>query len=185
MSEEQTAPSRAAGRPGFSPADMPKVRASHGAGSGSPPRRAADTRAAPDQAPDSRARDGGAPPRTAKRARPAPEADPRVNMPVPSAGPLGGLLQTEWGTAAHPYPTLVGPGTAENANALIVLRRTAFVPEGRAGVELPPQAGQALVRWAQDHDLGQVRGDVLDAARRRERALVQLRSQGKHVPVSS
>ncbi|MFE6446847.1 type III-B CRISPR module RAMP protein Cmr6 [Nocardiopsis dassonvillei] len=102
-------------------------------------------------------------------------------MPVPSAGPLGGLLQAEWGTDAHPHPALVGPGATGSTNALIVLRRTAFVPEGTAGVELSRQAGQALVRWAQDHDLGQVREDVLNAARRRERALDQLRSQGKHV----
>ncbi|SKA23183.1 CRISPR-associated protein Cmr6 [Marinactinospora thermotolerans DSM 45154] len=83
-----------------------------------------------------------------------------------------------------------------DANALIILRRTAFVPEGTGAVELPPEAVQALMRWAQDHGLGQVemkrahqgsdfvpqmRKIVHDVARRRERALTQLRSQGKHV----
>lgn len=100
-------------------------------------------------------------------------------MPVPSSGHLGGHLQVEWGTDAHPHPTLIGKGAAGDANSLIVLRRTAFVPEGPTKVELPRQAGHALLRWAQDHDLGQV--DVSRAARRRERALTQLRSQGLHV----
>ncbi|MFL1378498.1 MULTISPECIES: type III-B CRISPR module RAMP protein Cmr6 [unclassified Nocardiopsis] len=102
-------------------------------------------------------------------------------MPVPSAGPLGGLIQAEWGTDANPHPALVGTGASGSANALTVLRRTAFVPDGPAGVELPKQAGQALVRWAQDHALGQVGEDLSAVAKRRERALAQLRSQGKHV----
>lgn len=100
-------------------------------------------------------------------------------MPVPSTGHLSGHLQVEWGTDAHPHPTLIGKGAAGDANALIVLRRTAFVPEGPTKVGLPRQAGHALLRWAQEHDLGQV--DVSHAARRRERALAQLRSQGLHV----
>src|SRR5699024_12703214 len=88
-------------------------------------------------------------------------------MPVPSSAHLGGLLQVEWGTDAHPHPTLIGKGAAGDANSLIVLRRTAFVPEVPAKVELPRQAVHALLLWVQAHVQGQI--VVSRAARRRDR----------------
>ncbi|MFW6638517.1 type III-B CRISPR module RAMP protein Cmr6 [Nocardiopsis algeriensis] len=102
-------------------------------------------------------------------------------MPVPSVGPLRELLQVEWGPKPHDPPVLIGPGATGSANALIVLRRTAFVPDAPDHVELPKQAGQALLRWAQDHDLGQVDEQVRAVSKRREYALDQFRAQGKHV----
>ncbi|MDT0329343.1 type III-B CRISPR module RAMP protein Cmr6 [Nocardiopsis lambiniae] len=154
---------------GFSPKDFAKkaaVRADGPAGTGTP--------AAP-----GRGRDGAPPREPRRKAAPGPARD--TTMPVACAGPLRSLLQVEWDTPAHTAPTLIGPGAVPDANALIVLRRTAFVPDGPAEVELPQQAGTALLRWAQEHDLGQVGPRVAQVARRREFALERLADGGAHV----
>lgn len=181
MSEEKTPPPSKPGRARFSPASMPK-RQSSGTPVPTPPpgpSPSPGTVGARWPGPGRRA-DGDHPPTTERRHH-DPESTQRAIMPVPSTGHLGGHLQVEWGTDTHKHPTLIGEGATGDANSLIVLRRTAFVPEGPAKVELPRQAGHALLRWAQEHALGQVGVNVSHAARRRERALAQLRAQGLHV----
>lgn len=168
MSEEKAPFSGGSNSARFSPANMPKRRSSDAPGT-------AGTRRPEFWGGDEER------PRSATQRHSNPGATQRAIMPVPSAGHLGGHLQVEWGTDSHMYPTLIGKGAAGDANALIVLRRTAFAPEGPDKIELPRQASHALLRWAQKHNLGQVEEDVSHAARRRERALAQLRSQGLYV----
>jgi CRISPR/Cas system CMR subunit Cmr6 (Cas7 group RAMP superfamily) len=81
-----------------------------------------------------------------------------------AAGPIGRLVTTG-------YPIATG------ANALILLRRVAFVT--RDG-EQPDKAEAGLLRWAVDHDLGQDGDMVHQVAARRERTLQTLTASGRY-----
>lgn len=125
-----------------------------------------------------RANTGGA--RDSGRPRPAKDRGDRVS--VPSAGPLGALLQATWVEGpGQPPPVLTGPQSLRDANALTLLRSTAFVQVTDTGVDLLEQGTHALLAWAQKNNLGQVPEHVAAASARRARALEHLASQGLHV----
>lgn len=114
------------------------------------------------------------------RPRPADNRGGRVS--VPSVGPLGALLQATWiDGPGQPPPELTSPQGLRDANALTLLRSTAFARVTDAGVDLPEQGTHALLAWAQKHDLGQVPEHVAAASARRTRALEHLEAQGLHV----
>ncbi|UOE19089.1 type III-B CRISPR module RAMP protein Cmr6 [Thermobifida halotolerans] len=93
-----------------------------------------------------------------------------------AAGPLGRLLRVRW--RADDSAPAVLDGADADANALVLLHRTAFADVTGTEVTLPEKAKQALLSWAQQHRLGQVAADMARVAARRDRALEQLRRQG-------
>ncbi len=141
----------------FSPKDMPSSRTTP-----EPPARG------PAQGQGGRARaDGG---------------DGGGRVSVPSVGPLGTLLQATWvESSGQPPSVLVGPGDLRDANALTLLRSTAFAQFTDTGVDLPEQGTHALLSWAQENDLGQVPEHVAAASARRAHALKQMEAQGLYV----
>ena len=131
-----------------------------------------------------------------------------------AAGPLGRLLRAQFAeTPAQGSPKKQGPKEKrgrgprlqvknagedstglEQANSLVVLRQAAFVNTDGPSVELPPEAEQALLRWAQSptggrgsdthgfsHGLGQETDHLKHAAERRTYGMRRLRTQGKSV----
>ncbi len=99
---------------------------------------------------------------------------------LPAAGPLGRLLQVRW-RAQDPDSDAVLHGARKDSNALLLLHRTAFPKITEKEVTLPVEAEQALLAWAEKHNLGQNREAVARVTARRNRALEQLRRQGLFV----
>lgn len=133
---------------------------------------------------------------------------------LPAAGPLGRLLRAQFAETPDPNspkkqrlqekkgkgPRLqvknAGEGSTglEQANSLILLRQAAFVNTAGPAVELPTEAEQALLRWAQSpaggtgsdargfsHGLGQETDRLKHVADRRTYAMHRLKKQGKSV----
>jgi CRISPR-associated protein Cmr6 len=84
-----------------------------------------------------------------------------------SAGPLGAVIRTrDLLIRGHGQPLTAG------ANALVVLRRTAFVKgKGSTEATLDGDTERAVLRWAADTGLGQDPALIKAVARRREDAM--------------
>lgn len=129
-------------------------------------------------------------PQSAQRsAKPSPPVDRQQTPPSdgkPSArknetelravGPLGRLVRVRHRTDTTRPPFL--DGVEADANALILLRRTAFPDLSGDEVELPDEAATALTAWAAKSGLGQRPADVKAVTARRKLALDRLRAQG-------
>lgn len=102
--------------------------------------------------------------------RPARTAIPAA---MRAAGPLGGLVTVVGGSLQ------LAPGCdRETASSLVLLDRTAFPGDGGGTDRI---AGQMLLRWAAEANLGQDPRLVAAAAVRRTRALTALAAQGHSV----
>ncbi|MEV0966619.1 type III-B CRISPR module RAMP protein Cmr6 [Streptomyces sp. NPDC049910] len=96
-----------------------------------------------------------------------------------SVGPLGAEVSvTRTGVRRRS-----GRGAWKGANALVLLRRTAFVTySGDTVREIDKEATAALLKWAEQQHLGQDAGLLADVLARRERALKALHA-GRHTVV--
>ncbi|WP_198156351.1 type III-B CRISPR module RAMP protein Cmr6 [Thermobifida cellulosilytica] len=129
------------------------------------------------------------PQQTQRSAQPSPAAERRQTpsstrkpsarrseTELRAAGPLGRLVRVRRQTDPARPPRLEGAG--KDANALILLRRTAFPDFSADEVELSDEAVTALTTWAAESGLGQRPEDVKAVTARRKLALDRLRAQG-------
>ena len=101
---------------------------------------------------------------------------------MPAAGPLGQLIHA---SSARDLAAVNDPPDREfsfDANALILMRRVAFLKDSDDGpVKLDDDGQRALLRWAAGHALGQDPELARQVVARRALAVRQLRARGVHV----